>query len=141
MNNEEFYCVLSGVTPRSVGADEGDELGEMPSGWIKLTVQRRYENPQWVLIQQIKATSVDQMLSQIPEEQQEDMREVIQLQVDAVYCGLEDRVGQYITDEEVRYIADPTDNRDLFSETKILLDKLEIDLEDLSLALDEQEEE
>lgn len=132
--NEDYYCVLSGLSPQSIGEDEGDEFSDMPNGWLKITVQRRYENPKWQLIQQIKQASVDQMLSQIPDEaKDEEVIEAIAVQIEAQYVAIEDRVGRYIVDEEVRYIADPSDNEAIKNETKKLFDTMELDFEDFAI--------
>ena len=41
--NEDYYCVLSGLAPQSTGIDEGDDFADMPNGWIKVTIERRFE--------------------------------------------------------------------------------------------------
>lgn len=142
--NENYYCVLSGLNPQSFAetVDEGDEFGDMPNGWFKITIQRRYENPKWRLIQQIKEASIEQMLAQVPEEARgdESVIEAITIQVDAQYIAMEDRVGRYIVDEEVRYICDPSQSEAIKAETKALFDKLELDFEDFSIEFEEPEE-
>ena len=138
--NDDYYCVLSGLAPNNTGEDEGDEFLDLPNGWVKLTVQRRYENPKWILIQQIKQASVEQMLVQVPEADREDVKEAIEIQVEAQYCAIEDKIGRYIVDEEIRYISDPSESEELHRETLKLLQTLEIDLEDLAITLEDEEE-
>ena len=138
MINEDYYCVLSGLAPQNIGTDEGDDFADMPNGWIKITVQRRYENPQWQLLQDIKVEQLKQMLSQIPEDQHEIVSDAIQLQIDAQYVALEDRLGQYIVTEETRYIADPSENPAVLEECKPLFEKLELDFEDLGIEQSEK---
>jgi len=138
MINEDYYCVLSGLAPQNIGTDEGDDFADMPNGWIKITVQRRYENPQWQLLQDIKAEQLKQMLSQIEEDQHEIVRDAIQLQIDAQYVALEDRLGQYIVTEETRYISDPSENQAVLDECKPLFEKLELDFEDLGIEQSEK---
>ena len=99
MFNEDYYCVLSGVSPKNIGEDEGDDFADLPNGWLKITIQRRYENSDWVHIQEIKKAAVDQMLAQIPEQDRELVKRSIELQVDAQYCVLEEKIGRYIVDE------------------------------------------
>ena len=140
--NEDYYCVLSGLSPQSIGEDEGDDFADMPNGWLKITVSRRYENPQWQMIQQIKLASVEQMMAQIPSDQIDDeVREAIALQIEAQYVALEERYGRYIVDEQVRFIADPSDNEAIATETKSLFDKLELDFEDFSIVKSAEETE
>ena len=131
--NEDYYCVLSGLAPKSTGIDEGDDFADMPNGWIKVTIERRFENPQWQLVQEIKAESLKQMLSQVPEDQHEIVMDAIKLQIDAQYVALEDRLGQYIVAEETRYISNPADSDAVKSECKSLFETFELDLEDLGI--------
>jgi len=131
--NEDYYCVLSGLAPQSIGTDEGDEFEDLPNGWIKITVQRRFENPQWQLIQAIKAESLKQMLTQVPEEDHSNVTDAILLQIDAQWVALEDKIGQYIVTEETRYIADPLEHTEVMGECKPLFETLELDLEDLGI--------
>jgi hypothetical protein len=139
--NDDYYCVLSGLSPQSIGEDEGDDFGDMPNGWLKITVQRRVENPKWQLIQQIKEASLEQMIAQIPEEaRDESVSEALAIQIEAQYVAIEDRIGRYIVDEEVRYIADPAQSEAIQKETKTLFDKLELDFDDFSIEFDEPEE-
>ena len=138
MISDDYYCVLSGLAPQNIGTDEGDDFADMPNGWIKITVQRRYENPQWQLLQDIKAEQLKQMLSQIEEDQHEIVRDAIQLQIDAQYVALEDRLGQYIVTEETRYISDPSDNQAVLDECSPLFEKLELDFEDLGIEQSEK---
>ena len=140
MQQDDYYCVLSGIAPNLIGEDEGDELVDLPNGWIKITIQRRYENPKWVLVQQIKQASMEQMLAQVPESDRESVTEAISLQIEAQYCTLEDKLGRYIVDEEIRYIADPSQSEELFDETHKLFQTLEIDMEDFEIEKEESEE-
>ena len=131
--NEDYYCVLSGLAPQSIGIDEGDDFADMPNGWVKITIERRFENPQWQLVQEIKAESLKQMLSQVAEDQHELVMDAIKLQIDAQYIALEDRLGQYIVAEETRYISDPSDSDAVKSECKSLFETFEVDFEDLGI--------
>lgn len=134
MINEDYYCVLSGLAPQASGEDEGDEFSDLPNGWLKITVQRRVENPDWQLIQEIKKASVQQMMSQIPEDQiEEGVQRAIELQIDAQYVGLEERTGRYMVFEEIRYISDPSTSEPVAIESKKVLDTFELDLEDFGI--------
>ena len=138
--NDDYYCVLSGLAPQSIGTDEGDEFEDLPNGWIKMTIQRRFENPQWKLIQAIKQESLNQMLAQVPTEDHSTVTEAIMLQIDAQWVALEDKVGQYVVTEETRYIADPLENSDVLEECKPLFETLELDFEDLGVEQSENDD-
>ena len=93
--NEDYYCVLSGLAPQSTGIDEGDDFADMPNGWIKVTIERRFENPQWQLVQEIKAESLQQMLGQVPEDQHALVIDAIKLQIDAQYIAFHSIITMY----------------------------------------------
>lgn len=141
MFNDDYYCVLSGVSPKNIGEDEGDDFADLPNGWLKITIQRRYENEDWIHVQEIKKAAVGQMLSQIPEQDRELVKRSIELQVDAQYCVLEEKIGRYIVDEEVRYICDPTDSEELLTETQKLFEMIELDMEDFAIENEVEEAE
>lgn len=142
MINEDYYCVLSGLSPKVSGEDEGDEFSDLPNGWLKITVQRRVENPDWQLIQEIKQASVQQMMSQIPEDQVEDgVQRAIELQIDAQYTGLEEKIGRYVVFEEVRYISDPESSEPVKLETVKWFEIFELDLEDFGIEETQKEAE
>jgi membrane-associated HD superfamily phosphohydrolase len=140
MMNEDYYCALSGLAPNISGEDEGDEFSDLPNGWLKITIQRRVENPDWQMIQEIKQASVAQMMSQIPSEQiEEGVERAVQLQIDAQYIGLEEKIGRYVVFEEVRYICDPEANEPVANEAVKWLDTIELDLEDFGYEVQVEE--
>lgn len=108
--NEIFTCALSGVeaSDDEVLPDEyADDLGLMPPGWTRITVERRLPNPEYADMQQVKAGMVQAMLQQVPEGEQEAAQRAIALQVAAQFAALEDRVDVFVNMREVIFVAPP----------------------------------
>ena len=129
---------LSSKKPTNIlaGAVAQDELGELPIGWSKITIQTRKENPEWNMVQAVKGAMVQQLETQIDDSLGEDEKNVakisIKLQVEAQFCSLEDRMSQFLVDERVAFIADPSSSKDI----EELYNKL---ITDLDLEEDEEE--
>ena len=140
MSSDEYYCVLSGVIPKDyeVADDEGDELGDIPLGWIKIQVSRRTLNPEWILTQEIKKQTLEQYLTQVDEDQREEARAALEIQVAAQYASYEDKIGKYEVTEETVYIANPEIEIALNPELISLFENLEIEGEDFG-TLEEEE--
>jgi hypothetical protein len=138
--SEEYYCALSGLASDTTGEDEGDEFSDLPEGWLKVVIQRRVMNPDWIMVQNIKSESLDQMLSQITEDQMVDgVKRAVELQIEAQYVALEEKLGRYIVFEETQYIADPQSNKQVAVELQSVLSKLELDLEDFGVSFEKEE--
>ena len=139
---DEYYCALSGVAPQENQITEEDDeyVGDLPIGWVKITFSRRYPNPKYELIQDVKAAAMEQLLSQIDEKHREQVREALQIQVEAQYSYFEDKLGRYIIDEVTAYVADPASSAELTTEVSGLLESLELDLIDLGIEEVDEEE-
>ena len=99
----DYVCALSGVEADDTELVEGsDDLGDLPVGWTKITVQRRLLNPRWYEVQQAKGALVEVTLSQLPEEMREQMRPLITVQVDAQFAALEagNAIGRHRDEQE-----------------------------------------
>ena len=131
---DEIICALSGITP-----SEEDLLLEdpplptwIPTGWIKVTVERKYPNPQWLKLQTVKQGLIEATLQQVPEEQRALQRENVEIQVDAQYSQLEgtEKYKKTITEKEVAYISPPESDDELMGEYQGLLELLGLEYED-----------
>lgn len=119
-DDEEYACALSGRAPRShelaVDAPEDDDLGEMPVGWMRITIERRGVNPDWVSIQEAKQRLIggqlDSMdLSELTDEQKAWVRHDIALMVSSSVYPLEKDTPKYVTAEEEVYVYPPEADR------------------------------
>lgn len=109
----EYECALSGiVTPGELSYD-GDDLGDLPVGWIEVRMTNRVLNPQYVLIQQIKKAMADSLMSQYPEEVREAQGVAIRVQIDAQFYQMERDTPPYLTEAEVLYLAPPEVSEDV----------------------------
>jgi hypothetical protein len=121
----EYVCGISGVEADEEAFIEGsDDLGDMPVGWTKITLQRRLYNPRWLEIRQAKEALVEVTLSQLPEEARDQMRPLIAIQVDAQFAALEASVEEFVIDEEEVFVAPPESDKALAAEYFEVRDRL-----------------
>jgi hypothetical protein len=127
----EYVCALSGVEADETDlVESSDDLGDLPVGWTKITVQRRLLNPRWYEVQQAKAALVEVTLSQIPDEAREQMRPLITVQVDAQFAALEASIDEYVVDVDEVYVAPPESDKALAAEYFDIRDRLGLSNED-----------
>jgi hypothetical protein len=131
--SEDFECALSG----EVG--EPDEDGEMPLGWTMVTLQRKLPNPRWIEIQQGKAALVEATMSQMPPEVQEQMRWMVQLQIDAQFAELEGQTEPFEMVSEIVYISSPERDEQVMDAYNDLREKMGLDALGFPQAEDEEE--
>ena len=108
--NELFTCALSGVEAASeeVLPDAyADDLGLMPAGWTRITVERRLPNPEYAEVQQVKGGMVEAMLQQIPEDDRPEAHRAVALQVAAQFAALEAELEVFVNMSEVIFVAPP----------------------------------
>jgi len=133
--NDEIYCALSGVM-----ANDEDMISEIPQGWIRVTVEKQYINPQWAAIQMVKRGLVESTLLQLPEEHRDMQRMGIEIQVAAQFHGYEEQFEQFITVEEVLHISNPAKSEDVRASWDDLVEMLGIEEDFLGENLVEDQE-
>ena len=57
-NNYDYECAFSAKRAEGAMDYDGDNLGDLPVGWIALTMKRRVYNPEWTALQQTKMAMV-----------------------------------------------------------------------------------
>lgn len=110
-HNDTFICSLSGVEAPELEVlpDEmADDLGLLPVGWTRITIERRLTAPEWQEIQQVKSIMAEAASQQLPKEQQvpEAIR-AIQIQVAAQFASLEANLSPFSNMKEVLFLAPP----------------------------------
>jgi len=121
----DYVCALSGVEADDADLVEGnDDLGDLPVGWTKITVQRRLLNPRWYEVRQAKEALVEVTLAQLPEDVKEQMRPLITVQVDAQFAALEASIEEFVVDEDEVYVAPPESDKALAAEYFDIRDRL-----------------
>jgi len=138
----EYVCALSGVeADESELVEGGDDLGDLPVGWTKVTIQRRLLNPRWYEVQQAKAALIEVTLSQIPDEAREQMRPLITVQVDAQFAALESNIEEFVVDEDEVFVAPPENDKALAAEYFDIRDRLGLSNEAFGGDIEETEAE
>ena len=110
-HNDTFICSLSGVEAPEVEIlpdDMADDLGLLPVGWTRITIERRLPAQEWQEIQQVKSIMAEAASQQLPKEQQipEAIR-AIQIQVAAQFASLEANLSPFSNMKEVLFLAPP----------------------------------
>ena len=111
---EDFICALSGVTPTDEESDS--TLGDLPEGWIEITIKRVFPNQRYFILQQLKNQAVSLTLAQIPEEQREEALESVRVQVDAQYYSFESSLKDYEEESDTIYISPPENDPAILEE-------------------------
>ena len=129
---DDIICSLSGIAPteEELMADLPPEANWLPAGWIRVTVERKYPNPEWLKLQTVKQSLVEATLQQIPPEHRDGQRENVEVQVDAQYYHLEhsDKYKKTVIEKDAVYISPPEADEELMEEYLRLLELLGIDI-------------
>ena len=147
----DHICAITGTL-----ADEGSTITETgPLGWVKITIERQVPNPEYVQLQQLKASMVEQQFDmvkdQIPEgdaRAAEMVRLNVIFQIRAMFSALESEMDQYVPQYEEAYISPPEADEDVLEVLNSIRDSLglmdnlenmeEDDLEPEAPALEEE---
>ena len=128
---DDIVCALSGILPGDdeMMVDMPPTTKWIPAGWIRVTVERKYPNPQWVRLQGVKQSLIEATLQQIPEEHREAQRDNVEIQVDAQYHQLEqsEKYKPTVTEKDVSYISPPEADEEIMEEYIGLLETLGLD--------------
>jgi hypothetical protein len=108
---EEYECALSGLMADAVPEFKEDGLEGLPPGWTEVTFKQRRVNPNFILIQQVKAALIEATLQQVPEEHREMQRVPVQVQIAAQFAQLEVNTPPYVMEEDVVHLAPPSMNK------------------------------
>lgn len=146
----DYVCAVTGSL-----ADDLLPLTETgPLGWVKVTLERQVPNPEYLQLQQLKASMVEQQFDavkdQLPEgdEQAEYLvRLNIELQIQAMFIALEKEMDEYNTQYEEVFLSPPEADEDVaeilseFRDAVGLTEDAEEDEDDEDEAEDEGAEE
>jgi hypothetical protein len=118
-NNYDYECAFSAKRAEGAMDFDGDNLGDLPVGWIALTMKRRVYNPEWTALQQTKMAMVQaaeqQLPPNLPAEVTAQQRRMFEVQVKAQFLAMEDRTPPFITFEETIHVSPPETDRELLS--------------------------
>lgn len=117
----DFECSMTGnITSFDVDRDP-DGLGDLPPGWTMIRFARRRINPEWALIQQVKAGLLQAALEQVPEEMREKQQALFGVQINAQFFSYEEATAQFLVDEDIAYVSDSGEVLDSLDEIREML--------------------
>jgi hypothetical protein len=128
--DDDFVCALSGLTPTDAEYPDDLDQDPIPTGWTRVTLERRDLNREWVEVQAVKAAMIKQTLEQIPEEVREQAARVVELQIRAQYAALEAQINKFDTDEVTVYLAPGSRGAEIQKAIDALYDSLGIEADD-----------
>jgi len=138
----DHICAITG----SLADDEATVTETGPLGWIKITIERQVPNPEYVQLQQLKASMVDQQFAmvqnQIPEGDPNAAAMVrlnVEFQIRAMFSSLEAEMDQYVSQYEEAYISPPEADEDVLEVINSIRDSLGL-LDNIPDAEDDEEE-
>jgi hypothetical protein len=102
---EEYECAVSGLTAEGEDLGVKDDLGTLPRGWTRITLERREYNPKYAAVQDLKQAMVENIVKQFPEEQRELQALAVALQVDAQFHPLIETTKEWLVIKEVVYLS------------------------------------
>lgn len=120
MSNEyDYECAFSAKRAEGGTEFDGDNLSDLPVGWIAVSMRRRMYNPEWTAIQQTKMAMVQAALQQLPANLPAavvaQQRQMFEVQIKAQFLGLEAQTPPFITFEENIYVSPPETDRELLA--------------------------
>jgi hypothetical protein len=123
----DHICAITG----SLADDEATVTETGPLGWIKITIERQIPNPEYVQLQQLKTSLVEQNLAsvadQIPEGNEQAAQMIrlnVELQVRAMFSALENDMDEYVPQYEEAYISAPEIDEDVFEVLRSIRESL-----------------
>lgn len=135
----DHICAITGT----LAEDEAMMTETGPLGWVKITIERQAPNPEYLQLQQLKESMVEQQFEmikdQLPEGDANAERMVrlnIELQIRANFIALESEMDEFVSQMEEVYISPPEEDEDVLEvfntirESLGLLDNLEETEED-----------
>ena len=114
MNDQyEYECALSGLIAPGAMPFLGDDLHDLPPGWIEVRMSHRIVNPRYALLQQVKEAMATALMGQFAEEVRESQGVVVRLQIEAQFYQMEQDIEPYLTEVETVYLAPPEVSEDV----------------------------
>lgn len=110
MASTDVFCAATGALPddADLPADhplEEDELGDLPVGWTRITLQTRTPNPAWQEIVGVEEAMIAQVVQGLPKAQRKGAVVGVRVQVAAQLAALKAATAPYLIETEVAHIA------------------------------------
>lgn len=106
----DVYCALTGAIPDEADLPidhplEDEELGDLPVGWTRVTVQTRVANPEWETILTVEEAMVRQILEGVPKAQRKAAAVGVRVQVAAQLAALKAQTAPYNIQTDTYHVA------------------------------------
>tara|TARA_Y100001938_G_scaffold110362_1_gene150870 strand:- start:369 stop:830 length:462 start_codon:yes stop_codon:yes gene_type:complete len=123
----DHICAITG----SLADDDATVTETGPLGWIKITIERQVPNPEYVQLQQLKASMVEQQFGMVQDQIPEGdpnaaamVRLNVEFQIRAMFSALEAEMDQYVSQYEEAYISPPEADEDVLEVINSIRDSL-----------------
>jgi hypothetical protein len=134
--NTPYLCSLSGISPTVEDLAESEGV---PEGWIEVSFKRKFYNPKWEAIQNVKQGLMQQTLAAIPEDQREEQLVNVAIQVEAQFLAIEEKTEEYVTEIEQFYVSPPEDNSQLMEAWNVIRVQCGLEADLIEDAAEEEE--
>lgn len=134
MASTDVFCAVTGALPddADLPADhplEEDELGDLPVGWTRITLQTRTPNPAWQEIVGVEEAMIAQVVQGLPKAQRKGAVVGVRVQVAAQLAALKAATAPYLIETEVAHIAPGDEGDKSLAALKVTLGLVEGDEE------------
>lgn len=123
----EYECSLTAITAPGEIQFDGDDLDDLPSGWVCVKIARREINPEYAMLQNLKKGMVTALMSQFPENVRQAQGVAVRMQIDAQFSHYESTLSPYLTSVETVYISDPEASPEVLEAFNVTRESLGLD--------------
>ena len=114
LDNDEITCAFSGLTPADEAyTDDDDGSDGVPVGWTRVTIARCIPNPEYAILQGLKAGTLQQLLQQVPEAQRAEAEPLLEMQVRVQYHAYESTLEPFLLEEDEVFLAPGALDKDI----------------------------
>lgn len=125
----EYTCALTGIT-EPASETPHKEVGDLPEGWVQITIKRRVFNDRFIEIQQVKEGLVQGQLRELqglPPETAEIQEMVIRNVIDAQFAALEANTPESLVETDEVYVANPDEHEAVKEALNSILTALDLE--------------
>lgn len=131
----DVFCAITGALPDDADLPiehplDEDDLGDLPVGWTRITVQTRIPNPGWQEIVGVEEAMIAQVIQGLPKAQRKQAVVGVRVQVAAQLAALKAQTAPYVIETEVAHIAPGDEGVAALNQLRMLLGAPEADAAD-----------
>jgi hypothetical protein len=130
MASTDIFCAATGALPDDTEfpvdhPSEDEELGDLPVGWTRITIQTRTPNPAWSEILSVEEAMIAQVMQGLPKAQRKQAVVGVRVQVAAQLAALKAATAPYLIETEVAHIGPSEEAAKVLAEAKTTLGLIE----------------